>query len=102
MIIDIEDDLFYKIIKIVKSRNIKVYEQLQIIEPLKVNTNDTLSNARDIKTKRVKQSIKTTLKELIKANINPTKYQMHKRTKIAYVTLNKYYDDILKEITDEH
>ena len=29
MIIDIEDDLFYKMLKIVKSRNIKVYEQLQ-------------------------------------------------------------------------
>ena len=42
--------------------------------------------------------IKKTLQELINENISPTKYQIHKRTKIAYTTINKYFDEILIEV----
>ncbi len=61
-------------------------------------TNTTLQQAREIKTQRIKQSIKETIKSLIDENINPTKYQINKRTGIAFITINKYYDEILKEI----
>jgi hypothetical protein len=49
MIIDIEDDLFLQVKKIIKSRSIKVYEQLDNITPLDTVPNNTLQLARDIK-----------------------------------------------------
>ena len=93
MIIDISDELFYKVVSIVKSRNLTIYEQLQKIKPY-----DVLATARATKTSKIKNSIKTALQYTIQSNIKPTKYQVHKRTKIAYVTINKYYEDILKEV----
>lgn len=101
MIINIEDDLFQKVKQIVKSRNIKVFEQLENITPLDTVPKDTLQTARDTKTKRVKQSIKEMIKTLYSVDIKPTKYQLNKRTGIAYVTINKYYDDILEEVLNE-
>jgi len=99
MIIDIDEELFNKVKQIVKSKNLSIYEQLELIKPLDtVATDTTLQQARDIKTQRVKQSINETIKSLLDENINPTKYQVHKRTGIAYVTINKYYDDILNEV----
>jgi len=93
VIIDISGELFYKVVSIVKSRNIKIYEQLQKIKPY-----DVLATARATKTSKIKDSIKKAIQDTIQLNIKPTKYQVHKRTKIAYVTINKYYDDILKEV----
>lgn len=98
MIIEIEDELFYKIKELMKNRSKSIYEQLENITPLKEIPKDTLQEARATKTKRVKQSIKETIKSLNQANITPTKYQIHKRTNIAYVTINKYYDEILDEV----
>jgi hypothetical protein len=100
MIIDIEDELFYKIKELMKHRSKSIYEQLKEIKPLEAITTDTntLQQARAVKTQRVKQSIKETIKSLYNEDISPTRYQLHKRTGIAYITLNKYYDDILNEV----
>lgn len=99
MIIDIDEELFEKVKQIVKGRNLSIFEQLEEIKPLDmIVTNTTLQQAREIKTQRIKQSIKETIKSLIDENINPTKYQINKRTGIAFITINKYYDEILKEI----
>ncbi len=103
MIIEIDEGLFEKVKMIVKNRSIKTYKILEEIEAL--NTSDldnSLSTARSIKTQRIKERIKITLKELLEANISLSKYQVHKRTKIAYVTLNKYYDEMLEEVHNEH
>ena len=35
-------------------------------------------------------------------NISPNKYKVNKATGIAFVTLNKYYDDILEEVKNEN
>lgn len=70
-------------------------EQLKPLEAITTNTN-TLQTARDIKTQRVKQSIKETIKSLYSEDMKPTKYQIHKRTGI-YTTINKYYDEIVEE-----
>jgi hypothetical protein len=101
MIIDIEDDLFLQVKKIVKSRSKTIYEELDKIKPLETIPNNTLQTARDIKTQRVKQCIKETIKNLYSEDITVSKYQIHKRTGIAYVTLNKYYDGILQEVKNE-
>jgi len=57
-----------------------------------------LKALRELKTQRVKQTIKETIKSLYSQDISPTRYQIHKRTGIAYITINKYYDDILDEV----
>jgi hypothetical protein len=99
LIISIDEELFQKVKQIVKGRNLSIFEQLEEIKPLDtVVTDTTLQQAREIKTQRIKQSIKETIKSLIDENISPTKYQINKRTGIAFITINKYYDEILKEI----
>lgn len=99
MIIDIDDELFNKVKQIVKGRNLSIYEQLEELKPLKtLATDTTLQQAREIKTQRIKQSIKETIKSLLSQSIEPTKYQVNKRTGIAYVTINKYYDEIIDEV----
>ena len=103
MIIEIRDDLFDKVVEIMKHRNLSIYNELKEIKPLDdtVATDNTLQQARELKTQRVKQSIEQSIKELLNANISPTKYQINKRTGIAFITLNKYYDDILEEVKNE-
>jgi hypothetical protein len=98
MIIDINDELFIKVKKIVKGRNSSIYEQLEQLKPYANITDNSLAKAREIKTQRVKQTIKETIKSLISESIHPTKYQVNKRTNIAYVTINKYYDVTIDEV----
>ncbi|WP_419677623.1 hypothetical protein ACN2EN_08195 [Aliarcobacter lanthieri] len=102
MIIEIRDDLFYKLVDLMKNRNTTIYNELKDIKPLDtVATDNTLQQARELKTQRVKQSIKETIKELLSKDISPTKYKVNKATGIAFITLNKYYDDILEEVQSE-
>ena len=102
MFIEIDEDNFSQVLKIVKLRNTTLYNQIKDIKPIdNLNTTDTLATARTIKTNRIKESIKATLRELVQSNTNPSKYKVHKRTNIAYVTLNKYYDEILDEVLNE-
>ncbi|MBL1243504.1 MAG: hypothetical protein COA39_003750 [Sulfurimonas sp.] len=102
MLIEIDENDFNQVLKIVKLRNITLYNQIKDIKPImNLNTIDTLATARTIKTDRIKESIKSTLRELIQSNTKPTKYKVHKSTNIAYITLNKYYDVILDEVQDE-
>ena len=99
MIIEIDDELFHKVKQIVKGRNTKIFEQLEQLQELQ--TIDTLKQARMIKTDKVKQSIKETIKMLYSQDMKPTKYKIHKSTGIAYITLNKYYDEIIDEVNHE-
>ena len=101
MIIEIRDDLFYKLVDLMKHRNLSIYNELKEIKPIAAATDNTLQQARELKTQRVKQSIKETIKELLNQNISPTKYKVNKSTGIAFKTLNKYYDDILEEVKNE-
>ena len=57
MIIDIEDDLFYKIKDLMKKRSKSIYEQLENITLLDTLPTDTLQKARDTKTLKVKQNL---------------------------------------------
>jgi hypothetical protein len=102
MIIEIRDDLFYKLVDLMENRSKSIYNELKEIKPLDtVATDTTLQQARELKTKRVKQSIKETIKELLNNDISPTKYKVNKANGITFTTLNKYYDDILEEIENE-
>lgn len=99
MIIEIREELFYKLVELMKHRNLSIYNELKEIKPLEtITSNNTLQKARELKTQKVKQLIRETIKELLNAGIAPTKYRINKATGIAFVTLNKYYDDILEEI----
>ena len=100
MIIEIRDDLFYKLVELMENRSKSIYNELKEIKPLDtvVATDNTLQKARELKTQRVKQLIRETIKELLSKDISPNKYKVNKATGIAFVTLNKYYDDILEEV----
>jgi macrodomain Ter protein organizer (MatP/YcbG family) len=101
VIISIDDELFQKVKQIVKGRNLTLFNELESIKPLDtVATDNTLQQAREIKTQRIKQSIKETITSLINEDINPTKYKVNKRTGISFITLNKYYQSILDEVTN--
>ena len=101
MIIEIRDDLFYKLVDLMENRSKSIYNELKEIKPLDtVATDNTLQQAREIKTQRIKQSIKETITSLINEDINPTKYKVNKRTGISFITLNKYYQSILDEVTN--
>ena len=102
MVIEIRDDLFYKLVELMKHRNLSIYNELKEIQPLRVATDTTLQQARELKTKRVKQLISKTIKELLSKDISPNKYKVNKATGIAFVTLNKYYDDILEEVKNDY
>lgn len=102
MIIEIKEDLFYKLVDLMKNRNTTIYNELKKIKPLDtVATDNTLKQARELKTQKVKQSIKETIQELLNQNIKATKYKVNKSTGIAFKTLSKYYDDILEEVKNE-
>ena len=103
MIIEIRDDLFDKVVELVKHRNLSIYNELKEIKPLDtVGTDNTLQKARELKTQKVKQLIRETIKELLSKDITPNKYKVNKATGIAFVTLNKYYDDIVEEVKNEN
>ncbi|RXJ77507.1 hypothetical protein CRU86_05725 [Aliarcobacter skirrowii] len=102
MIIEIKEDLFYKVVNLMQNRNTSIYNELKQIKPLDtVATDNTLQKAREVKTARVKQSIKETIKELLNDGMSPTKYQINKKTGVAFITLNKYFDEILDEVQNE-
>ena len=74
---------------------------MEQIKPLDTAATDTtLIKAREIKTQRIKQSIKETIKTLHSQDIQPTKYKINKLTGIAFITINKYYQSILDEVTN--
>ena len=98
MIIEIRDDLFYKLVDLMENRSKSIYNELKVIKPLDTVATDTLAKARELKTQKVKQTIEQSIKELLSKDISPTKYRINKSTGIAFVTLNKYYDDFLEEI----
>ena len=100
MIIEIRDDLYYKLVDLMKHRNLSIYNELKNIQPLDTVATDTLIKARELKTQKVKQNIKQSIKELLSNDISPTKYKINKATGIAFITLSKYYDDILEEVTN--
>ena len=104
MIIEIRDDLFYKLVELMKHRNLSIYNELKEIKPLDDTAaiDTTLQQARELKTKRVKRLIRETLQELLSQDIQPTKYKINKKTGIAFITLNKYYDDILEEVKNDY
>ena len=102
MIIDIKDELFEKVKQIVKGRNFTLFNEMEQIKPLDTAATDTtLIKAREIKTQRIKQSIKETIRSLNTQNISVTKYKINKLTGISFITLNKYYDEIAKEVINE-
>ena len=100
MIVEIENELFFKIQNILEKRNTSIYKEF-----CKIKSNNTsydvLEKARVIKTNRKKDEIRLAIKELIHQKIKPTKYKVCKKTAISYATLNKYFDEIFDEVLKE-
>ena len=81
------------------SKNKKLLSELEALTPFENNAIEVnyLQLARDTKTDKIKNRIRAAINELQSDNRPLTKYQVHTKTKIAYVTIKKYFDDILKE-----
>ena len=88
------DEDFKLIVKLMGNRNRGLAERLSKLEP----TVKQLSK----RTIKIKEDIKNTLQELIREDKPLKKYQVHKRTNIAYVTINKYFVEIKKEVENEN
>jgi capsule polysaccharide modification protein KpsS len=97
MIFELESELFNRVLKVAESCHPKLHKELLTLQPKKKAY--SLEDARAIKSTHKRKAIKDTIEALQAQNITPTKYQVHKRTNIAYVTLNRYYDTILDEVT---
>lgn len=95
MIIEIKEEFLTRLINFMENENLALYNELKEIKPLDMSS---LEKARKIKTQRVKDLLKKAIEELILEKLPLTKYQIHKKTKIAYVTINKYFDEILEEV----
>lgn len=52
---------------------------------------------RELRTQKIRQSIHEAIKSLCAETIKPTRYQIHKRTGISYITLKKYLDEVINE-----
>ena len=88
----INKDDFKKILEILEERNKGLYAKLSKIKNIELQSKRTLNK---------KSLIKSCILELLENNHEVTKYKVHKATEIAYQTINKYYNDILKDCTKE-
>jgi hypothetical protein len=92
----IEDDLYRDILSLLEKRNKALYQKMLELKDVDMNIN--LSIARATKTNNKKNEMKKAIIEIAKIkHRKPTKYELHTKTKIAYVTINKYFDEIIDE-----
>jgi len=84
----INEDDYQTVMKILSVRNKNLFEKLSTLQQTETITKRSINK---------KNQIKEVITELLNDNEEVTKYKVHKRTNIAYVTINKYYDVILKE-----
>jgi uncharacterized FlaG/YvyC family protein len=53
-----------------------------------------LFSIRDKKTAQTKETLKKAYNELIQQKKTPTRYNLHQKTNIAYITINKYFFEL--------
>ncbi len=53
-----------------------------------------LEAIRNSQSLKIKDKLLKAYKELIQSKQIPTRYKLHKKTKVAYVTLNKYFFEL--------
>jgi len=91
----IDDKLYLEVLNILEKRNKTIYKKF--LELSEVQEDSTLARARETKTKNKIEEIKKAIKDIAEEKKKkPTKYDIHKKTNIAYQTINKYYDDLIK------
>jgi len=52
---------------------------------------EAIRNSQSIK---VKDTLQKAFRELIQSNQIPTRYKLHIKTKVAYITINKYFFEL--------
>ena len=91
----INDELYKEILKILEKRNKTIYKKL--LECVDIKKDNSLEKARATKSNNKIEEIKKAMIEIgIEKKREPTKYEIHKKTNIAYVTINKYYDYLIQ------
>ena len=92
----IDDEMYAEILKVLEKKAIKLYRR--VLEVDDVKNDNGLEKARAIKTSKKKDEIEKAMLEITKKGEKITKYKIHQLTNIAYVTLNKYYDESLAKL----
>jgi len=91
----IDDKLYLEVLNILEKRNKTIYKKFLLLNEVKKDS--TLARARETKSKNKIEEIKKAIKEIAEEkHKKPTKYDIHKKTNIAYQTINKYYSDLIK------
>lgn len=65
------------------------------MKQISIKQQNHLLNIRTNKTTQIKDTLKKAFGELLQAKKTPTRYKLHKQTKIAYSTINKYYEGVI-------
>jgi len=90
----INDELYNDVLTILEKRNKTIYKKFLNLEDVKKD--NSLEKARATKSNNKIEEIKKAIIEIgIEKKREPTKYEIHKKTNIAYVTINKYYDELV-------
>ena len=93
----IDDELYKELEILLSKRNKKLLNRLQDSREYE----DSIIRARRVKSEKIRARIRESIKKLSQEyKKQPTRYQIHQDTKIAYITLKKYYDEIIKEFWD--
>lgn len=93
----IDDELYAEILKVLEKRAKKLYNKVLALDEVKQNDNG-LEKARAVKTSKKKDEIEKAMLEIKSKGEKITKYKVHQITNIAYVTLSKYYDELLEKV----
>ncbi len=95
------EEFYEELLALTVKRNKGIHTKLLNLEDMEEKEEyiDTLALARETKTQHKKDQIREAILKIFQeTSKQPTKYQVHKVTGIAYVTLGKYYDEIIGEI----
>ncbi len=88
MIIEIEDEAYHEILKLLEARSKKLHNKL--LEAKTVKVNNSIEEARRVKTEKIKDRIAEAIKTLKNNEDKVNRYNINKLTKISYQTLKKY------------
>ena len=92
----IDNELYKEVLEALEKRNKRLYKKMLELNDVDKNG---LKKARAKKSDRKMDEIKKAILKISKEeHSQPSKYQVHKLTNIAYVTINKYYDEIVDNL----
>ena len=90
----IDEELFNELLVLLSKRNKTLFKKLEVSKEYE----NSIVKARRLKSEKIVSRIRESLYRLSQElERQPTKYEVHNDTGIAYITLKKYYDKLVEE-----